>query len=368
MAKKPETKPLDIKSLNKLLGNYMPKAPVTMLDGSLKTARWLTGITALDLLLNGGLPQGHTIAIGAEPGIGKTTIFLQALANIVEKYDKKVYYLDAERGATYELIEAMGIAPLLWHPVTNPSGKFYLLEITTIQELATILKRITEDDETAVIVLDSDTEVINGMALEEDDLGTSNNAVASDARMWSAHGKKLQAVVKRSNACFVLVHQARVDLTGFRPRITASGGNAAKHMASVEIWGKRKEWITEDFAKVNSKKDSDGALLVLTTSKNRLTKPFATIELPIIFGRGISNKYSYRVWLEEYRVIIESTGEATTALSMRGGGYYTLRLPSGIYEVHGGKEVWKLIDLHYDEIVKYVDDNGGFLLEAEDIE
>lgn len=367
LAKK-ETSKIDDKALQKMLGEYLPTAPDLMPDGTLKTPRWLTGIIMLDLLLNGGLPQGHTIAIGAEPGVGKTTMFIQALGNIVENYGKKVYYLDAEGGATYELIQDMGYADLLWHPKTNPEGKFYLLSISTIQQLATILKQLAADQENAVVVLDSDTTIIDGTSLLEDDLGTSNKAAAGDARMWSLHGKKLQAVVKNSSLCFVIIHQARVDLAGFRPRITASGGNAAKHMASAEIWGKKKEWIAEDFSKVNSPKDAAGALLQLSTSKNRLTKPFSAVELPIIFGRGISNKHAYRKWLENHNYTDAATGEVKPILSMRGGGYYTMVLPSGTYTSRGDKETWALIDEHYDEIAKYVEANGGFDLEKADIE
>lgn len=358
--KKTKTK-INSKDLDKFLGDFLPRPPEIMEDGSIRTARWLTGINSLDLLLNGGFPQGHTIAFGAEPGVGKTTTLIQALGNIVEKYDKKCYYLDVEGGATYELIYDMGYSNLLWHPETNPNGKFYLLSIDTIQQLARILKQVTADPDTAVVVLDSDTNVIDQTNLEEDDLGTSNRAAASNARMWSLNGKNLQTVVKNSNITFVLVHQARVDLSGFRPKVSATGGNAAKHMASAEIWGRRKAWIDENFNEVKQA-EARGALIVLSTSKNRLTKPFSSIELPIIFGRGVSNKWSYRKWLEDSNVVNNTTGEVTKALSMKGGGFYTLTLPSGEYKARGDKEVWPLIDEHYDEIVSYVNANGGFTL------
>lgn len=352
---------INAKELNKMLGEFLPRPPEIMEDGSIRTERWLTGINSFDLLLNGGLPKGHTIALGSEPGVGKTTLFIQALGNIIETYNKKCYYLDVEGGATYELIHDMGYSDLLWHPETNPDGKFYLLDISTIQQLARILKVITADEETAVVVLDSDTNVIDQNNLEKDDLGTSDRSAASNARMWSQHGRNLQAVIKSSDITFVLVHQARVDLSGFRPRIVATGGNAAKHMASVEIFGRRRKWLNKDFEEVKEK-EAEGALLAISTSKNRLTKPFSSIELPIIFGRGISNKWSYREWLTNFDVVDEVTGEVTKALSMRGGGYYTLRLPSGVYEARGKDNVWALVDEHYDEIVAYVEANGGFVI------
>lgn len=366
MAKKKEVKEINVKDLNKFLGDFLFDEPETLADGTIKTARYETGVIMFDLLLNGGLPKGRAVAVGAEPGVGKTTLLIQACGNIVEKYGKKAYYLDVEGGATYELFESMGFANLLYHPTTNPDGKLYLLSVRTIQDIARIIKKVTEDPETAVIVIDSDTQVTDQLAIDDEILGTGNNAVGSNARMWSKAARPLNAIISSSNASLLIVHQARVNLAGFMPKIEAAGGNALKHLASVEVWGKRKAWIGPGNVWVKQRQEAIGAYVKLTTEKNRLTKPFATVEIPIFFGRGVSNKWAYKEWIETHEVIDSVTGEVKNVLDKAGAGYYTLTLPSGPYKARGDEEMWKLIDEHIEEIIKYVNDNGGFTVKVDD--
>ncbi|MBQ3931760.1 MAG: AAA family ATPase, partial [Firmicutes bacterium] len=51
-----------------------------------QTSRMDTGIPELNRVLGGGLVQGSLALISGEPGIGKSTIIIQAAANIAQKY------------------------------------------------------------------------------------------------------------------------------------------------------------------------------------------------------------------------------------------------------------------------------------------
>ena len=53
-----------------------------------------TGIGELDRVLGGGLVKGSAILVGGEPGIGKSTLMLQA-ANIISK-ERRVLYVSGE--------------------------------------------------------------------------------------------------------------------------------------------------------------------------------------------------------------------------------------------------------------------------------
>lgn len=68
-------------------------APMTVLPSG-ETARILTGISELDRVLGGGMVPGSVVLLGGEPGIGKSTLLLQALAQ-----KEPTLYVTAEESA-----------------------------------------------------------------------------------------------------------------------------------------------------------------------------------------------------------------------------------------------------------------------------
>ncbi|MBQ6774330.1 MAG: DNA repair protein RadA [Synergistaceae bacterium] len=58
--------------------------------------RLLTGINELDRVLGGGLVPGSVILIGGQPGIGKSTLLLQAAGTVAKKYNSPVLYISGE--------------------------------------------------------------------------------------------------------------------------------------------------------------------------------------------------------------------------------------------------------------------------------
>ncbi len=64
--------------------------------------RYPTGIDEFDRVLGGGLVSGGVVLIGGDPGIGKSTLLLQALANL-SKIKKALYVSGEESGAQVAL-------------------------------------------------------------------------------------------------------------------------------------------------------------------------------------------------------------------------------------------------------------------------
>ena len=80
-------------------GSKSKAAKVTTLQTASSPAkRTDTGISELNRVLGGGLVDGSAILIGGDPGIGKSTILLQAAANLAKK-DQRVLYISGEESA-----------------------------------------------------------------------------------------------------------------------------------------------------------------------------------------------------------------------------------------------------------------------------
>ena len=60
-----------------------------------KLVRWPTGMAEFDFVLGGGIVPGSLILIGGEPGIGKSTLLLQAAARL-EASGRRTLYVSGE--------------------------------------------------------------------------------------------------------------------------------------------------------------------------------------------------------------------------------------------------------------------------------
>jgi DNA repair protein RadA/Sms len=70
--------------------------------------RLSTGIAELDRVLGGGLVRGAVVLLGGDPGIGKSTLLLQALARMSEAH--KVLYVSGEESARQIALRAGRLA------------------------------------------------------------------------------------------------------------------------------------------------------------------------------------------------------------------------------------------------------------------
>lgn len=61
-----------------------------------QAVRWSTGLTELDRVLGDGLVTGSVVLIGGDPGIGKSTLLLQAMASMAQRSEVKPLYISGE--------------------------------------------------------------------------------------------------------------------------------------------------------------------------------------------------------------------------------------------------------------------------------
>ena len=91
--------PKPVENSNKRQSGYTGTAAEVCLLGDIQASletRISTGISELDRVLGDGLVIGSVVLIGGDPGIGKSTLLLQALASMSEQADLNPLYVTGE--------------------------------------------------------------------------------------------------------------------------------------------------------------------------------------------------------------------------------------------------------------------------------
>jgi len=95
--------------------------------------RLRTGIGEFDRVLGGGLVPGSVVLIGGDPGIGKSTLLLQAMNNLSSRYGL-VLYTSGEESLTQTKLRAQRIR-------VN-SSRLHILSTTSIEETAKYIEEL----------------------------------------------------------------------------------------------------------------------------------------------------------------------------------------------------------------------------------
>ena len=128
-------------------GRRLPKGramKLTTLSGDIETPpRLISGIGELDRVSGGGLVPGAAVLIGGDPGIGKSTLLLQALAMMARAGHSCVYVSGEEAAAQISLrAKRLGLA----------DAPLSLLTETHVSDIIATLK---DGARPAVVVIDS---------------------------------------------------------------------------------------------------------------------------------------------------------------------------------------------------------------------
>ncbi len=173
-------------------------APVTVLADieATEVSRAPTGIDELDRVLGGGIVEGGVVLIGGDPGIGKSTLLLQALDNLQRAQIPTLYVTGEESGAQVALrSRRLGL---------DQSQVKVLAEINLEKILATLATT-----QPAVAVIDSIQTVYS------DQLTSAPGSVAQ-VRECAAH---LTRAAKASGTCIILVGHVTKEGALAGPRV-----------------------------------------------------------------------------------------------------------------------------------------------------
>ena len=127
-------------SLAKNLGKSEPQPLSSVKSGT--EQRTSTGIRELDRVLGGGVVPGSVILVGGDPGIGKSTLLLQALSGLA-RTDGNVLYVSGEESPEQIKIRAERLAV--------QSDEIILLSETSLETIVSTASKIVPK----AIVIDS---------------------------------------------------------------------------------------------------------------------------------------------------------------------------------------------------------------------
>ena len=150
-------------------------------------SRIQSGFNELDRVLGGGFVNGSVVLLGGEPGIGKSTLILQAAAKI--SLNKKVLYVTAE--------ESLEQVKIRWERLEQRSTS---LKIFAENELTLIIEEI-QNNRPSIAVIDS-IQAIHNSELE------SSCGSVSQVRSCSS---ELQKLAKDSNITLLIIGHVTKD-------------------------------------------------------------------------------------------------------------------------------------------------------------
>lgn len=122
-------------------GVVSPTTQLSQVSGS-ERERWRSGMDELDFVVGGGVVPGSVVLVGGEPGIGKSTLLLQAAARL-QAAGHRALYVSGEESPLQVRLRANRLA--------EPAGEVTLLSETQLENVLATAASLAP----AVMIVDS---------------------------------------------------------------------------------------------------------------------------------------------------------------------------------------------------------------------
>ena len=227
----------------------------------------------LDLALKRPFVEGSVVEIFGDNSTGKTTLALEVASNAM-LLGKHVFFFDLER----KLREAQLIM------IKNFNReRFTVVYPDTGEEAVDMMHDCILSTPGCVIVLDSVSGLLPEVENAED---ASKQTMGVVARLCHKLIRKVTGIAARNKCLLIFLNHKTASMQAYGPADTVHGGKAIVNRAAQRIEMTRN---MSGLIKEGEGEQVIGQMVRCKTIKNNVNRPFITVEIPIIYGKGIDS-------------------------------------------------------------------------------
>lgn len=235
-----------------------------------------SGSLILDLAIGrGGIPRGRIVEVFGPEASGKTTMSFLHGAEVQQKDEGLVAFIDAEHAFDPLLAASYGI----------DLDKLTYIDPKTAENAIDITEALIRSGAYRLIIIDSVSALTPSKII---DSSIEQQTMGLLARFMSTTCQKLNGIAYQMDCTVLFINQIREKIGGYSPTgqapTTTSGGRALPFYSSLRLNVRRSENIKQG-------EDTIGHWVKVKVVKNKIGAPFKEATFPLYYTVGVDHVY-----------------------------------------------------------------------------